>query len=192
MLQDSRAPVWTESVGLRWLLAGCRSAKPLAALLRGAGQPAAAVLRTVDKAVVYPVAYKVLAIPRHVLPVMVSGGSLALRDLILMVREHLHWHSMLTGGGGGGAATYGIGSARGVQAPLQAGGDAEVTLKSAAVLWGAGHTCTGADSALIEGQQCGAAMCGGCQQFLSHGGEGSFLHKHSMMTEACSNALQHA
>ena len=52
--------------------------------------------RTINKAVVHPVAYKVLAIPSHVLPVMVAGGSLALRDLILMMREHLHWRRMLT------------------------------------------------------------------------------------------------
>ena len=81
---------------LRWPATDCRSAKPLAALLPGAGRPASVVLRTIYKAIVHPVAYKVLAIPGHVLPVMVTGGSLALRDLILMVREHLHWHSMLT------------------------------------------------------------------------------------------------
>ena len=70
----------------------------MAALLQGTDQPAAAARRTIDKAVVHPVAYKVLATPSHVLPVMVAGGGLALRDLILMVREHLHWHSMLTEG----------------------------------------------------------------------------------------------
>ena len=104
----------------------------MAALLQGAGQPVSGVLRTIDKAVVHPIAYKVLAIPSHVLPVMVAGGSLALRDLILMVREHLYWHSMLTEG----AAARHIGcagfSAGGVKAPVQACGDAEVTVRSAA------------------------------------------------------------